>query len=69
MFFSRPIIKRFCHSHGRSKCYENIHKIDSLRREVNEIKELINQYQEPFIVIYGSCVFSLAGIIGLVLTK
>lgn len=66
---SRFIIKRYCHSHGRSKCYENIHKIDSMRKELNEIKEIINHYHEPFVVIYGTSVFSLAGILCLLFTK
>jgi len=66
---SRFIIKRYCHSHGRSKCYENIHKIDSMRQELNEIKETLRSYHEPFIVIYGTSIFSLAGTVCLLFTN
>ena len=66
---SRLIIKRYCHSHGRSKCYENIHKIDVLRQEVNELKEMLRHYEQPLTVIYQCSIVSLTGVIGLFLTK
>jgi hypothetical protein len=66
---SRFIIKRYCHSHGRTKCYENIHKIDSMRQELNEIKEVIKNYHEPLVVIYSTSIISLVGILSLLLTK
>jgi hypothetical protein len=40
-----------------------------MRKELNEIKEIINHYHEPFVVIYGTSVFSLAGIVCLLFTK
>jgi hypothetical protein len=66
---SRSIIKRYCHTHGRSKCYENIHKIDSLRQEVSELKELLKQLDYPLTMIYRCSGFSLLGTICLVLTN
>jgi len=66
---SRFIIKRSCHSHGRTKCYENIHKIDSMRQELNEIKEVIKHYHEPLRIIYFTSITSLIGIISLLYTK
>jgi hypothetical protein len=66
---SRFVIKRYCHSHGRTKCYENIHKIDSMRQELNEIKEVIKNYHEPLVVIYSTSIISLVGILSLLLTK
>jgi hypothetical protein len=56
---SRLIIKRFCHSHGKTKCYENIHKIESVRKELNEIKEFLQVLEKPLRVIYTSSVLSL----------
>ena len=56
---SRNIIKRYCHSHARSKCYENIHKIDSMRQELNELKEIIKELHEPIRIIYCSGVVTL----------
>jgi len=66
---SRLVIKRFCHTHGRSKCYENTHKLDSLRQEVNEIKEMMRHYEQPLSLIYKCSVLSFTGVIALVLTK
>ena len=66
---SRLVIKRYCHSHGRSKCYENIHKIDSMRQEINEMKEIIKYYHEPLKIIYFTSVTSLVGILSLVFTQ
>ena len=67
---SRFVIKRYCHSHGRTKCYENIHKIDSMRQELNEIKEIIKHvHDEPLKVIYFTSITSLLGILSLVFTK
>jgi len=65
----RFIIKRYCHSHGRSKCYENIHKVDLMRQELNEIKELVKHYHEPLKIIYFSSITSLICIISLVFKK
>jgi hypothetical protein len=57
----RYIIKRFCHSHTqtfipnhKSKCYENIHKLNQLREELNEIKNILYSYNEPFKILYIS---------------
>ncbi len=57
----RYIIKRFCHSHTqtfipnhKSKCYENIHKLNQLREELNEIKNILYSYNEPFKILYVS---------------
>jgi hypothetical protein len=55
---SRFIIKRYCHSHGRTKCYENIHKLESLRQDVNEIKEFLKAVEQPLGVIYTSSVLT-----------
>ena len=55
---SRFIIKRYCHSHGRTKCYENIHKLESLRQDVNEIKEFLKAVEQPLVVIYTSSILS-----------
>jgi hypothetical protein len=55
---SRFIIKRYCHSHGRTKCYENIHKLESLRQDVNEIKDFFKAVEQPLVVIYTSSVLS-----------
>jgi hypothetical protein len=59
---SRIILKRYCHSHGRSKCYENIHKIDSMRQELNEIKEILHAIHKPMVVMYAASVATLMGI-------
>jgi len=67
--FSRFIIKRYCHSHGRSKCYENIHKINSMRQELYEIKEILDAIHKPIVVIYAASVVTLMGIPLLFLTK
>ena len=66
---SRFVIKRYCHSHGRSKCYENIHKIDSMRQEINEMKEIIKHNNEPLKVIYFTSITSLVGVVSLLFTK
>lgn len=66
---SRLIIKRYCHTHGRSKCYENIHKIDSMRQELNEIKEILYSIHKPIVVIYAASVITLMGIPLLFLAK
>ena len=66
---SRFVIKRYCHSHGRSKCYENVHKIDSMRQELNELKEVIKHHHEPLKIIYFTSITSLIGILSLVYTK
>jgi len=66
---SRIIIKRYCHSHGRSKCYENVHKIDSMRQELNEIKEILYAIHKPITVIYAASVMTLLGIPLLFLAK
>ena len=55
---SRFIIKRYCHSHGRTKCYENIHKLESLRQDVNEIKNFLKAVEQPLVVIYTSSILS-----------
>jgi hypothetical protein len=55
---SRFIIKRYCHSHGRTKCYENIHKLESLRQDVNEIKNFFKTVEQPLVVIYTSSILS-----------
>jgi hypothetical protein len=59
---SRIILKRYCHSHGRSKCYENIHKIDSMRQELNEIKEILYAIHKPMVVMYAASIATLMGI-------
>jgi hypothetical protein len=58
---SRYIIKRFCNTHTqtfipnhKSKCYENIHKLNNLREDVNEIKNILYSYNEPFKILYVS---------------
>jgi hypothetical protein len=66
---SRIIIKRYCHSHGRSKCYENIHKIDSIRQELNEIKEIVHAIHKPIVVIYTASLMTLMGVPLLLLAK
>jgi hypothetical protein len=64
---SRLVIKRFCHTHTRSKCYENIHKIDSLRRDVNEIKENLKDFEKPLMVIYSSSVLSIIASLSIII--
>jgi len=66
---SRIIIKRYCHSHGRSKCYENVHKIDSMRQELNEIKEVVHAIHKPIVVIYTASLMTLMGLPLLFLAK
>lgn len=62
---SRLVIKRFCHTHTRSKCYENIHKIESMKLDIHELKESIKDLREPIGVMYVTnlasfvCSFSL----------
>jgi hypothetical protein len=55
---SRFIIKRYCQSRAQTKCYENIHKIDSLRQDVNEIKEFMKNCEQPLITVYRTSVLS-----------
>jgi hypothetical protein len=67
---SRFIIKRFSHIHTSSpqnisKCYENIHKLNYLREDVNEIKNILQSYHEPLKVLYVSNV--MFGIINMFL--
>jgi hypothetical protein len=53
---SRLVTKRFCHQHfPKSKCYENIHKLQYLREDVNEIKEefRIQQQNIELLKVYG----------------
>ena len=64
---SRLIIKRFCNSHGRTKCYENIHKVNSLRQDVNEIKEILKDFERPLMVIYSSSVLSLIASVAIII--
>lgn len=63
------MIKRYCHMQGRSKCYENVHKLDVLREEVREIKELIKKIEEPTVIIYSCSILSLLGTMGIILSK
>jgi hypothetical protein len=55
---SRLVIKRFCHTHTRSKCYENIHKLNSLKLDVHELKEFIKDFRQPIVTIYVTSVAS-----------
>ena len=64
--FSRILIKRYCHSHGRSKCYENIHKLELLRQDVNEMKEFLKVVEKPLFVIYSSSVLSVIASIAVI---
>jgi len=64
----RYIIKRFCHTHTqtfipnhKSKCYENIHKLNQLREELNEIKNILYSYHEPFKILYITNVMTFVG--------
>jgi len=67
---SRFIIKRNCSQfYVKSKCYENIHKVDSLKQDVNELKELIHNYHERLTIIYGTSILSLTGIFCLLCSK
>ena len=63
------ILKRYCHMQGRSKCYENVHKLHVLREEVREIKELIKKIEEPTVIIYSCSILSLLGTMGIILSK
>ncbi len=57
---NRFLLKRFSNSYSlKSKCYENIHKIDSLREELNEIKTSIYSFNEPLKIIYISNTISI----------
>ena len=56
---SRLIIKRYCHSHGKSKCYENMHKLELLRQYVNELKSILKDFEQPLTTIYTSSVLSI----------
>ena len=67
---SRLIVRRnFSQFYVKSKCYENIHKVDSLKQDVNDMKELIHNYHERLNIIYGSSVLSLTGIFCLLFSK
>jgi len=64
----RSIIKRFSHIHTpnfththTSKCYENIHKLNSLREDVNEIKHMLHSYHEPFKILYITNIMTFVG--------
>lgn len=70
----RFIIKRFCHSHShspitKSKCYENMHKLNCLREDVNEVKNMLYSYNEPVRIMYVANIVSFAGTLLLLLTK
>jgi hypothetical protein len=66
----RYIIKRFCHSHTqtfipnhKSKCYENIHKLNYLIEDAKEIKYILQSYHEPLKIIYiGNIMFGIVNI-------
>ena len=73
---SRFIIKRFCHTHTqtfipnhKSKCYENIHKVNKLSEDVNEIKNILYSYHEPFKILYITNVITFFGAILVYSTK
>ena len=55
-----PVIKGklSTHSFNKSTCYENIHKIEALKVEINELKELIKSTHEPLMVIYSTSIIS-----------
>ncbi len=54
--FSKLIIKRFCHQHfPKSKCYENINRLQYLKEDVNEIKELQRIQEQDLKLIKFSC--------------
>jgi hypothetical protein len=66
----RLLIKRFSHIHtptytpiNKSTCYENIHKLNNLREDVNEIKNMLHSYQEPFKILYITNVMTFVGCI------
>lgn len=76
----RLIMKRFSHIHTpthtlnhtfnhKSTCYENIHKINNLREDVNEIKNILHSYHEPIKVIYVANIFSFVSSILIFLSK
>lgn len=60
-----PIIKRqHCiHSFTKVKCYESIHKIDSLKEDISELKEIVDSYHEHIMIIYSTSIISFTGTI------
>jgi hypothetical protein len=53
----RSIVKRFSHistQPNKSKCYENIHKLNYLIEDAKEIKNILQSYHEPLKIIYIS---------------
>lgn len=53
----RSIVKRFSHipfHPNKSKCYENIHKLNYLIEYNKEIKNILQSYHEPLKIIYVS---------------
>jgi hypothetical protein len=58
-----PIIKRQqrMHSFTKVKCYESIHKIDSLKEDIRELKEIVDSYHEHIMVIYSTSIISFTG--------
>jgi len=59
--FSRFVIKRCYNINPKSKCYENIHKLDSLKQDISEMKEIIKSYNEPVKVVYLTSIISFLG--------
>jgi hypothetical protein len=64
----RLLIKRFSHIHTpsytlthKSNCYENIHKLNNLREDVNEIKNILQSYHEPFKILYITNIMTFIG--------
>ena len=60
-----PFIKKqkYIHSVTNSKCYENMHKIVSLKQDIRELKEIVDSYHEHIMVIYSTSIISFTGTI------
>jgi|UniRef100_A0A6C0DGN8 hypothetical protein len=47
------------HANSKTKCYENIHKLDHIREELNEIKEIVKSYDERLTISYTTNIIAL----------
>lgn len=54
---------------NKSKCYENIHKVNYLREDVNEIKNILISYNEPLKLLYITNMITFVGSILVYFTK
>jgi hypothetical protein len=56
----RVLINRCLHhATSKTKCYENIHKLDHIREELYEIKEIVKSYNERLTISYTTNIIAL----------